>query len=66
MLLYSIFLHTADPNVISWSSKKKELSYKATYIIGYVLSGVYSLWFFVVLLARKSNNTRAQTNENNV
>lgn len=57
MLLYSIFLHTADPTIISWSSKKKELSFKATYIIGYVLSGVYSLWFFVVLLARKKTRT---------
>jgi hypothetical protein len=57
MLLYSIFLHTADPTVISWTSKKKELSFKATYIIGYVLSGVYSLWFFVILLARKKART---------
>lgn len=53
MLLYSVFLHTADPTVISWGSKKKELSYKATYIIGYILSGIYCLWFFVILLARK-------------
>lgn len=61
MLLYSIFLHTADPSVISWSSKKKELSFKATYTIGYVLSGVYGLWFFVVLLARKK--TRSHVND---
>jgi len=55
MLLYAIFLHTADPTVIQWSSKKKELSFKATYVIGYVLSGVYALWFLVILVARKKS-----------
>lgn len=60
MLLYSIFLHTADPTVFSWGSKKKELSYKATYIIGYVLSGVYGLWFFVVLVSRKKARPYSQ------
>lgn len=60
MLLYSIFLHTADPTIVTWSSKKKELTFKATYIIGYVLSGIYGLWFFIVLVSRKKSNNNEE------
>lgn len=62
MLMYSIFLHASTPLLIEWATRKNELSLKATYIVGYVLSGLYGFWIIVVILARKgsqiiTNNT---------
>lgn len=71
MLMFSILLHASTPLLNEKGTHKKQQSIKATYIVGYVLSGLYGFWMIVVLLARKgseiiTNTTSADNNTNNV
>ena len=63
MLLFSIYMHTAETTRILWSNNNKKIAYKATYVLGYVLSGFYALWFVLILIYRKTkSSTLNQTN----
>lgn len=64
MLMLSFLLHTAYPRIIWIGSHQVKEAYRATYILGYALAGVYALWLVVIPVVRKPTN-RPQDNSNN-
>lgn len=54
MLILSFMLHTAYTRIIWIGHQRTKETYRATYLIGYALSGIYALWLILIFASRKT------------
>lgn len=55
MIMYATIFKASIPYIYEWSFDQNNLTTKAIYIIGYILTGVYGGWVSVIILTRESN-----------